>query len=159
MPAASPSRSSKQGIIFPVLSEASLAELRSCPPGSGNTNCQKNDQDTKFYVRQVSLRYRNPGNRPDQYEAEQLQKFSGKVVRENYGVVKANGKEFFRYMQSMVAEKSCLTVTAATKVHLPLYRNAFHLATTHTTIPLEKSLVLFQSPCPWLNCTVTSVPI
>ena len=65
-------------------------------------------QDTKFYVRQVSLRYRNPGNRPDQYEAEQLQKFSGKVVRENYRVIKVKGNEFFRYMQSMVAEKSCL---------------------------------------------------
>lgn len=66
-------------------------------------------RDTKFYVRQVSLRYRNPVNRPDDYEAEQLKNFSGKVVRENYRVVKVDGKESFRYMQSMVAEKSCLT--------------------------------------------------
>lgn len=66
-------------------------------------------RDTKFYVRQVSLRYRNPGNRPDDYETEQLQKFSGKIVRENYRVVRAGGEESFRYMQSMIAEKSCLT--------------------------------------------------
>ncbi|WP_243374301.1 DUF3365 domain-containing protein [Geotalea sp. SG265] len=65
-------------------------------------------RDTKFYVRQVSLRYRNPGNRPDEYETEQLQRFSGRVVRENYRVVQSEGGDAFRYMQSMVAEKSCL---------------------------------------------------
>ena len=29
-------------------------------------------RDSSYYVRQVSLRYRNPDNRPDAYEAEQL---------------------------------------------------------------------------------------
>jgi PAS domain S-box-containing protein len=69
----------------------------------------KMTRDSKFYVRQVSLRYRNPGNRPDEYETEQLQRFSGRVVHENYRIVNSERGESFRYMQSMVAEKSCLT--------------------------------------------------
>ena len=65
-------------------------------------------RDTKYYVRQVSLRYRNPANSPDVFETEQLKKFAGKTVKESYKVVEVNGKRVFRYMQSMVAEKSCL---------------------------------------------------
>ena len=39
-------------------------------------------QSSKFYVRQVSLRYRNPGNRPDAYETLQLQRFQHNPPRE-----------------------------------------------------------------------------
>jgi PAS domain S-box-containing protein len=63
---------------------------------------------SKYYVRQVSLRYRNPENRPDDYETRQLREFAGKVVKETYTVVRVKREQSFRYMQSMVAEKSCL---------------------------------------------------
>src|SRR6266540_3974515 len=36
-------------------------------------------KDSKYYVRQVSLRYRNPDNRPDDYETGQLKVFAGKT--------------------------------------------------------------------------------
>jgi PAS domain S-box-containing protein len=65
-------------------------------------------KDSKYYVRQVSLRYRNPENRPDDYETRQLRVFAGKAVKETYTVVRVKGEQSFRYMQSMVAEKSCL---------------------------------------------------
>lgn len=63
---------------------------------------------SKYYVRQVSLRYRNPDNRPDDYEAEQLKTFAEKTARETSRIVKVKGKEVFRYMLPMFAEKSCL---------------------------------------------------
>ncbi|MCM2358528.1 MAG: DUF3365 domain-containing protein [Geobacteraceae bacterium] len=63
---------------------------------------------SKYYVRQVSLRYRNPDNRPDDYEAEQLKAFAERTARESSRVIKAKGREVFRYMLPMVAEKSCL---------------------------------------------------
>lgn len=63
---------------------------------------------SKYYVRQVSLRYRNPNNRPDEYEARMLREFAGKPSHESYGVVDAGGEKQFRFMLSMVAEKSCL---------------------------------------------------
>ncbi len=63
---------------------------------------------SKYYVRQVSLRYRNPENRPDNYETAQLRIFASKDGGETYRVIKVSGQEAFRYMLPMVAEKSCL---------------------------------------------------
>ena len=65
-------------------------------------------QDSKFYVRQVSLRYRNPQNQPDAFETAQLKAFSQSPAKEISGIVTSNGVKSFRYMQVMVAEKSCL---------------------------------------------------
>ncbi|AJE01990.1 c-type heme family protein [Geobacter pickeringii] len=65
-------------------------------------------KDSRYYVRQVSLRYRNPDNRPDPFETEQLKLFAqGKVV-ETFGVVGAGKEQSFRYLLAMRAEKSCL---------------------------------------------------
>jgi len=65
-------------------------------------------QNTKYYVRQVSLRYRNPGNRPDEYETAQLRRFATTSPREVYGVVRSGDTRSFRYMQPMLATASCL---------------------------------------------------
>jgi PAS domain S-box-containing protein len=65
-------------------------------------------KDSNYYVRQVSLRYRNPDNRPDAYEAGQLEAFKGTPARETSRVIKLKGHEVFRYMLPMFAEKSCL---------------------------------------------------
>jgi PAS domain S-box-containing protein len=64
--------------------------------------------DKYYYLRQVSLRYRNPENRPDEYETRQLQRYVTGPAKEAYEVVKVDGKETFRYMLPMKAEKSCL---------------------------------------------------
>ncbi len=65
-------------------------------------------QGSNYYVRQVSLRYRNPNNRPDPYEATMLRNFAGKPPRESSGVVETDKGKVFRFMLSMAAEKSCL---------------------------------------------------
>lgn len=66
-------------------------------------------QGSPYYVRQVSLRYRNPQNQPDAYERETLQKFHGSQLRERFQVVGDNEKKALRYLLPMVAEPSCLT--------------------------------------------------
>jgi PAS domain S-box-containing protein len=65
-------------------------------------------KDSPYYVRQVSLRYRNPDNRPDPYETGRLQEFATRTVKETSDIVAAGGVPTFRYMLPMVAEKSCL---------------------------------------------------
>ena len=65
-------------------------------------------QNSKFYVRQVSLRYRNPQNRPDPYETAQLQGFIKNPDAEVYGIVRSGGDDIFRYLQPMRATASCL---------------------------------------------------
>ncbi len=61
-----------------------------------------------YYVRQVSLRYRNPLNQPDPFERETLQLFHGPHPHERFQVVTANGTPTLRYLLPMVAERSCL---------------------------------------------------
>ena len=65
-------------------------------------------KDSKFTIRQVSLRYRNPGNAPDPYEAEQLRIFANRPPKESSQVIEVAGEKVLRYMLPMVAEKSCL---------------------------------------------------
>jgi len=62
-----------------------------------------------YYVRQVSLRYRNPDNRPDNYETARLENFSRQGLAESSSMETVNGKQTFRYLQPMVAVESCLT--------------------------------------------------
>jgi PAS domain S-box-containing protein len=69
---------------------------------------EKITRGSKYYVRQVSLRYRNPNNRPDEYETLMLRQFAGKPGHEMFGVVETREEKVFRFMLSMVAEKSCL---------------------------------------------------
>jgi len=61
-----------------------------------------------YYVRQVSLRYRNPDNRPDNYETARLEKFSLKGPAESSSMETIDGRQIFRYLQPMVAVESCL---------------------------------------------------
>ncbi|ACH40951.1 sensor protein, DUF3365, HAMP and PAS domain-containing, heme-binding [Citrifermentans bemidjiense Bem] len=65
-------------------------------------------QNSKFYVRQVSLRYRNPGNKPDTYETKQLQYFINNPKAEIYDIVQSGEISLFRYLQPMRATASCL---------------------------------------------------
>lgn len=66
-------------------------------------------QDSPYYVRQVSLRYRNPQNQPDAYERDTLLTFQGARLSEHFQVVGDGGKKTLRYLLPMVAEQSCLT--------------------------------------------------
>ena len=62
----------------------------------------------RYSIRQVSLTFRNPDNRPDAYEVEQLRVFADSKDAESYQVTKSAGKEVFRYMRALVADEACL---------------------------------------------------
>lgn len=64
---------------------------------------------SSFYVRQVSLRFRNPDNRPDNFERELLNSFKSPGQKEVWQVSREGGKKSLRYLLPMVADKSCLT--------------------------------------------------
>ncbi len=82
-------------------------------------------QNSIYYVRQVSLRYRNPSNRPDPYEVKMLRKFAGKPSEESAQVVETKKGKVFRYMLSMVAEKSCLKCHGAYEIAPAFIRDRF----------------------------------
>jgi PAS domain S-box-containing protein len=62
-----------------------------------------------YYVRQVSLRYRNPDNRPDSYESTYLKAFGTGTTHETWQVTTQSGKKSLRFLTPMVADQSCLT--------------------------------------------------
>lgn len=61
-----------------------------------------------YYVRQVSLRYRNPDNRPDAFESTQLESFKSATPHETWQVTSGSGKKSLRYLFPMIADQSCL---------------------------------------------------
>lgn len=63
---------------------------------------------SNYYVRQVSLRYRNPENRPDSFESSTLASFKNGDSSEIWQVTSENGKKTLRYLMSMTADSSCL---------------------------------------------------
>lgn len=63
---------------------------------------------SRYTLRQTSLRYRNPDNRPDPYEAEILKRFKERRAGEHYEIIKVDGKEILRYLYPMAADQSCL---------------------------------------------------
>lgn len=65
-------------------------------------------EGNRYAVRQISLNYRNPENKPDDYEVKQLKSFAGPPSKESYQVLNESGDKVFRYMRSMIAEESCL---------------------------------------------------
>jgi PAS domain S-box-containing protein len=65
-------------------------------------------RESSYTVRQVSLRFRNPDNRPDDYEAVQLKAFANQAEKEVARVAEIDGTKVFRYMKALVAEPSCL---------------------------------------------------
>ena len=82
-------------------------------------------QGSRFYVRQVSLRYRNPDNRPDEFEAGQLTYFQNVKAVETWQVQAENGKKSLRYFQPMKADKSCLTCHGSYDSAPPFIRKRF----------------------------------
>jgi len=82
-------------------------------------------QDSPYYVRQVSLRFRNPANRPDEYEAGELRRFTEGVPQESYRIVTYNGKDALRYLLPMKAEKSCLVCHDSYRSSPPFVQKRF----------------------------------
>lgn len=66
-------------------------------------------QDSPYYVRQVSLRQRNPANAPDSFERQILERpNTAGTIDEQTTTILLDGREELRYMLTMRAEESCL---------------------------------------------------
>ena len=91
-----------------VVKEAPETNYNLVPQVVATNVAKRMTAGSDYYVRQVSLRYRNPNNRPDQFESDQLTQFSGKAVLESSAIVEQKGARVFRYMLAMKAEKTCL---------------------------------------------------
>jgi len=66
-------------------------------------------EDAGFSVRQVSARYRNPENQPDEFEARALEAFGQRNPREEYfAVAEFERTSVLRYVKPFLVNESCL---------------------------------------------------
>ncbi len=66
-------------------------------------------KNEKIYIKQTSLDYRNPANKPDKFEAEILKKYKiGKIKGEYYELNKFQGKDSLRYTYPIYVKQQCL---------------------------------------------------
>lgn len=79
------------------------------PQVAASRVAQQLTRGSDYYVRQVSLRYRNPDNRPDSFETGKLTSFRDAQAAETWQVTSENGSKALRYLLPMVADESCLT--------------------------------------------------
>ena len=79
------------------------------PQVAASRVAQQLTSGSNYYVRQVSLRYRNPDNRPDDFEIAQLSAFKNKKPLETWQVAAKTGQKSLRYLLPMIADQSCLT--------------------------------------------------
>lgn len=83
----------------------------------------------------TSLQLKNPSNAPDDWEQRTLEHFVREGVREYKELVTINKKPFFRLMQPMQMEKSCLKCHADTGVPLGGIRGGISVS-----VPLDTFL-------------------
>jgi hypothetical protein len=70
-------------------------------------------KERELDIRRVSLKYRNPKDQPDEYEAARLKEWeaaakAGKPPAERYETVTENGRRFLRYMKPITLQGMCL---------------------------------------------------
>jgi len=65
-----------------------------------------------YYLKQTSMKYRNPANHPDAFEAKILKEFESDGYPKGQGkgtfVTKADGSKIYRYMQPLYIKPVCL---------------------------------------------------
>jgi general secretion pathway protein A len=65
-----------------------------------------------YYLKQTSIRYRNPANHPDVFEAKYLNKFEGPGYPKDKGmgeiITNSDGSRVYRYMLPISIKPSCL---------------------------------------------------
>ncbi|MBI5483871.1 MAG: DUF3365 domain-containing protein [Deltaproteobacteria bacterium] len=78
------------------------------PQVAASQIAQQLTNGSNYYVRQVSLRYRNLDNRPDDFETAQLNLFKTGKPEEVWQVAAKAGRKSLRYLLPMLADRSCL---------------------------------------------------
>ena len=86
----------------------SISHWAATPAFSGGKVAQKVTKTAGFYIKQTSLRYRNPANIPDEYEVKILEKFEKKKMDEYWEISKYKGERAIRYAKPLHIKKACL---------------------------------------------------
>ncbi len=94
--------------------EHNEATKRLMPAMAGNEIGKKFYNATGYQLRQISSKYRNPDNKPDEFEAKALGEFEKDINLTEYkGVDKLNNQKVLRYLIPLHIEEACLKCHSA----------------------------------------------
>jgi len=85
-----------------------ISHWAATPAYSGGRVAKKLTKTAGFYIKQTSLRYRNPANKPDPYEVKILKKLETKKVKEYWEISSYKGEKAIRYAKPLYIKKVCL---------------------------------------------------
>ena len=85
-----------------------ISHWAATPAYSGGKVAQKLTKTAGFYIKQTSLRYRNPANKPDEYETQILKKLEKKRMEEYWDIGEYKGEKAIRYAKPLYISKVCL---------------------------------------------------
>jgi len=86
-----------------------ISRWAATPAYSGRNVAKEVTQKFGFYIKQTSLKYRNPLNKPNKNEKRILKIFETKHLPEYWEIGKNNkGKEVIRYAKPLIIKKACL---------------------------------------------------
>ena len=84
------------------------------PAMAGNEIGKKFYNETGYQLRQVSMKYRNPDNKPDKFEERALIEFEkDKNLGEYKGTDKIKGQKVLRFLIPLYVEEACLKCHSA----------------------------------------------
>lgn len=80
------------------------------PARVGGELSRRMSKSTPFTIRQISLKYRNPSNAPDDFEAAVLENMEKQKPQDAFSSesLDANRKKIFRYIDPLYIEEECL---------------------------------------------------
>jgi methyl-accepting chemotaxis protein len=99
----------------------SISRWAATPAFSGRNVAKKLTDSAGFYIKQTSLKYRNPLNKPNQIEKRILMEFEkNKKLPEYFEIGKnSEGKEVIRYAKPLKIKKGCLKCHGTPHTEVP----------------------------------------
>jgi len=86
-----------------------ISRWAATPAYSGRNVAKEVTQKFGFYIKQTSLKYRNPLNKPNKYEKRILKILEQKHLKEYWEIGKnEKGEEVIRYAKPLIIKKACL---------------------------------------------------
>lgn len=106
-----------QQLLGEELKHGPDAAVKSCSEAA-QVVTEEFGKERELDIRRVSLKYRNPKDQPDEYEAARLKEWeaaakAGKPPAERYETVTENGRRFLRYMKPITVQGVCLVCHGA----------------------------------------------
>lgn len=106
--------------------EASEKNYNLVPQVVATKIAERITQGSPYYVRQVSLRQRNPANAPDSFETQVLEGLSKPGgAAEHVTFTSLDGKEELRYLLPMITDESCLACHSSYEKAPPFVQKRF----------------------------------